>query len=60
MTLDDSPLPFTTAAAKVAVKHGQKLKDITTNIHEPAVSDTALARRTFNPWSRHGATPQVY
>jgi hypothetical protein len=50
MTLDDSPLPFTAAAAKVAAKHGQKpedilthelfLMDITTNIQEPAVSET--------------------
>ena len=50
MTIDDSPLPFTAAAAKVTAKHGRKpeeilthellLMDITTNIHEPAVSET--------------------
>jgi hypothetical protein len=50
MTLDDSPLPFTAAAAKVTAKHTRKpeevlthellLMDITTNIHEPAVSET--------------------
>jgi hypothetical protein len=50
MVIDDSPLPFTAAAAKTAVKHTRKpeeilkhellLMDITTNIHEPAVSET--------------------
>jgi hypothetical protein len=49
-TLDDSPLPFTAAAAKVTAKHERKsedilthellLMDITTNIHETAVSKT--------------------
>jgi hypothetical protein len=50
MTIDDSPLPFTAAAAKTVIKHGRKQEeilkhellhmDITTNIHEPAVSET--------------------
>jgi hypothetical protein len=51
MTIDDSPLPFTAAAAKAkATKHVRQpeevlthellLMDITTNIHEPAVSET--------------------
>jgi hypothetical protein len=49
-TIDDSPIPFPAAAAKVKIKHGRKpeeilthellLMDITTNIHEPAVSET--------------------
>jgi hypothetical protein len=49
-TIDDSPLPYPASAAKVSVKHGRKpedilthellLMDITTNIHEPAVSET--------------------
>jgi uncharacterized protein (UPF0276 family) len=50
MIIDDSPLPFTAAAAKATAKHIRKpeeiLKhkllhlDITTNIHESAVSET--------------------
>ena len=51
MTINDSPLPFTAAAAKAkATKHVRQpeevlthellLMDITTNIHEPAVSET--------------------
>jgi hypothetical protein len=50
MTIDDSPLPFTASAAKVKAKHERQpedilthellLMDITTNIHEPAVSET--------------------
>ena len=50
LTIADSPLPFTAAAAKAAMQHARKpeeilmhellLMDITTNIHEPAVSET--------------------
>jgi hypothetical protein len=50
MALKDSPLTFTASAAKSAVKHTRKpeevlkhellLMDITTNIYEPAVSET--------------------
>jgi hypothetical protein len=50
MTIEDSPLPFTAAAAKAAARHTRKpeetlkpellLMDMTTNIHEPAVSKT--------------------
>ena len=50
MTIDDSPLPSTAKASKAKVTHGRKpeeilthellFMDITTNIHETAVSET--------------------
>jgi hypothetical protein len=60
MTIDDSPLSFTAAAAKVTAKDGRKpeeiflhkilLMDITTNIHESAVSETPpTTRQTPHP-----------